>query len=116
MLLVSATTKRKLWFSFLFLSLVFSLEAQENSPYSRYGLGDFVPNQSILNRGMGGIGAGYVDYDKRYDLKDQYPKSQDVNFLNPASYSKLRITSFNLGFEIDSRTLRSPAQANKFTA
>ena len=116
MLLVSATTKRKLWFSFLFLSLVFSLEAQENSPYSRYGLGDFVPNQSVLNRGMGGIGAGYVDYDKRYDLKDQYPKSQDVNFLNPASYSKLRITSFNLGFEIDSRTLRSPAQANKFTA
>ncbi|HTE13364.1 MAG TPA: hypothetical protein VK645_20435, partial [Chitinophagaceae bacterium] len=30
--------------------------------------------------------------------------------------SKLRITSFNLGFEIDSRTLRSPAQADKFTA
>jgi hypothetical protein len=79
-------------------------------------LGDFVPTQSVLNRGMGGIGAGYVDYDKRYDLKDQYPKSQDVNFLNPASYSKLRITSFNLGFEIDSRTLRSPARANKFTA
>ena len=116
MLLVSATTKRKLWFSFLFLSFVFSLQAQENSPYSRYGFGDLVPNLPVLNRGMGGIGAGYVDYDKRYDLKDQYPKSQNVNFLNPASYSKLRITSFNLGFEIDSRTLRSSAQADKFTA
>ncbi len=117
MLLVSATTKRKLWFSLLSLSLVFnSLHAQENSPYSRYGLGDLLPNQSILNRGMGGISAGYVDYDKRYDLKGIYPKSQNVNFANPASYSKLRITSFNLGFEIDSRTLRSPAQADKFTA
>ncbi|MEO5639248.1 MAG: hypothetical protein ABIR15_19100 [Chitinophagaceae bacterium] len=116
MLLVSATTKRKLWFSFLLLPFVSTLVAQENSPYSRYGLGDLVPNQPVLNRGMGGIGAGYVDYDKRYDLKDIYPKSQNVNFLNPASYSKLRITSFNLGFEIDSRTLRSPAQADKFTA
>ncbi|HTL10102.1 MAG TPA: hypothetical protein VL307_17630 [Chitinophagaceae bacterium] len=113
---MSATTKHKLWFSFLFLAFVSNLQAQENSPYSRYGFGDLVPNQPILNRGMGGIGAGYVDYDKRYDLKDQYPKSQNVNFLNPASYSKIRITSFNLGFEIDSRTLRSPSQAEKFTA
>jgi hypothetical protein len=116
MLLVSATTKRKLWFSLLSLSLVISLHAQENSPYSRYGLGDLLPSQSILNRGMGGISAGYVDYDKRFDLKGIYPKSQNVNFVNPASYSKLRITSFNLGFEIDSRTLRSPAQADKFSA
>ena len=69
MLLVSATTKRKLWFSLLSLSLVISLQAQENSPYSRYGLGDLLPSQSILNRGMGGISAGYVDYDKRFDLK-----------------------------------------------
>ena len=116
MLLVSATTKHKLWFSFLFLLLVGSLQAQENSPYSRYGLGDILPNQSIPNRGMGGISAGYVDYDKRFDLKGIYPKSQNVNFVNPASYAKLRITSFNLGFEIDSRTLRSPSQADKFSA
>jgi hypothetical protein len=116
MLLVSATTKHKLCFSFLILLLGFNLQAQENSPYSRYGLGDILPNQAILNRGMGGISAGYVDYDKRYDLKEIYPKAQNINFLNPASYSKLRITSFNLGFEIDSRTLRSPAQADKFSA
>ncbi len=116
MLLVSAITKRKLWFSFLFLLLVTSLQAQENSPYSRYGFGDLVPNQPVLNRGMGGIAAGYVDYDKRYDLKDQYPKSQNVNFTNPASYAKIRITSFNLGFEIDSKTLRSPSKPDKFNA
>ena len=34
--------------------------AQENSPYSRYGLGDVSPSQNINNRGMGGISAGFV--------------------------------------------------------
>ncbi len=93
----------------------FGASAQENSPYSRYGLGDIVPNQSIDARGMGGLSAGYVDYDRRFDLRDQYPKSQTVNFLNPASYSKLRITSFNLGFEVDNRTIRSNTEQRKFT-
>jgi hypothetical protein len=37
---------------------------------------------------MGGIAAAYVDYDKRFDLKDQYPRSQTINFVNPASYSR----------------------------
>lgn len=63
---------------------------------------------------MGGISAGYVDYDKRFDLKDQYPKSQSVNFLNPASYAKMRITSFDLGFEVDSRTLLASDTQSKF--
>lgn len=65
---------------------------------------------------MGGVAAAFVDYDKRFDLKDRYPKSQTINFLNPASYSKIRITSFDLGFEVDSRTLRSAEQAKKFSA
>ena len=55
--------------------------AQENSPYSRYGLGDIVPKTNIVSRGMGGISAGYSDY-------------QSINFINPASYSKLRTTIF----------------------
>lgn len=90
--------------------------AQENSPYSRYGLGDLAPNSSVVNRSMGGISAAYVDYDKRFDLKEIYPKSQTINFINPASYSRLRITSFDLGFEVDSRTLRSTELAKKFTS
>jgi hypothetical protein len=115
MRLASATTKYKLLFSLLLTISVFQVYSQENSPYSRYGLGDIVPGQSITSRGMGGISAGYVDYDKRYDLKQVYPKSQTINFLNPATYSKLRITSFDLAFEVDSRTLRSPEQAKKYT-
>src|SRR5215470_15167865 len=50
------------------------LSAQENSPYSRYGLGDVAPSGNVVNRGMGGVSAAYAD-----------PFS--INFTNPASYS-----------------------------
>ena len=114
---VSLTINNRTKLLFLLLSF-FSLAAfsQENSPYSRYGLGDILPNASIVNRSMGGVAAAYVDYDKRFDQKDFYPKSQTVNFLNPASYSKMRITSFDLGFEVDNRTLNSIESAEKFKA
>lgn len=88
--------------------------SQENSPYSRYGMGDLVPSASIMSRSMGGIAAGLVDYDKRYDLKFQYPKPQSLNFLNPATYSRTRLTTFDLGFEVDNRTLVEPATGEKF--
>ena len=92
-----------------------SSSAQENSPYSRYGMGDLVPNTSIINRSMGGVAAAYADYDRRYDERG-LPKAQTVNFLNPASYAKMRITSFDLGFEVDSRTISSASLGEKFNA
>ncbi|HYE53446.1 MAG TPA: hypothetical protein VD996_01335 [Chitinophagaceae bacterium] len=87
----------------LFLSCCLQLSAQENSPYSRYGLGDQVPNGNIINRAMGGVSTAYFDY-------------QSINYLNPATYSKLRVTTFDLGFEVDSRTLREPNNPGKFSA
>lgn len=75
-----------------FISLV---QAQtENSPYSRYGLGDLVPGQSIASRGMGGLSAAYFDY-------------TSINFINPASYSKISATTLDLGFEFATRTIRA---------
>jgi hypothetical protein len=90
--------------------------AQENSPYSRYGWGNMVPSTPISTRGMGGISAGYVDYDKRYDFKQVYPKSQAINFLNPASYSRLKITSFDLGLEMENQVLKSQNSTDKYKA
>jgi hypothetical protein len=87
----------------LFSTYCLQVAAQENSPYSRYGLGDPVPQGNIINRAMGGISAGYFDY-------------QSINYLNPASYSKLKVTTFDLGFEVDNRTLREPNVPGKFTA
>lgn len=51
--------------------------AQDNSPYSRYGIGDLTSTTNINNRGMGGITAGYTD-------------QLSVNFNNPASYSSFQ--------------------------
>src|SRR5215216_7226414 len=59
------------------LSFFKNVCAQENSPYSRYGIGDLVPNTNTVNRGMGGISAAYVD-------------ALSINFNNPASYSKFQ--------------------------
>ncbi len=86
-------------FCFLYVS------AQENSPFSRYGLGDIYPNQNIATRGMGGITAGYYN-------------EQALNTINPSSYSALRyiniyggakgaLISYDFGLSIDARTLRS---------
>lgn len=75
--------------------------AQENSPYSRYGIGDIAPNQNMVNRSMGGISAGYADF-------------QTINFVNPASLANLRSTIFDLGGSIDIRNLKSNNSPEKF--
>ncbi len=90
------------------------LIAQDNSPYSRYGLGDLHPNSNILNRGMAGISAAYSD-------------QLSVNFSNPASYSgfyslqqaKSKKTEYgrillDVGLNYDSRTLRETNNPQKY--
>ncbi|MFY0252816.1 hypothetical protein ACDQ55_02560 [Chitinophaga sp. 30R24] len=66
--------------------------AQDNSPYSRYGLGDLNNNQNTVNRGMGGVSQAYSD-------------PQSVNFINPASYSSLLLTTFDVGVEGGARSI-----------
>ena len=89
------------------LSIVFGLSfaanAQENSPYSRYGLGDLTPNQNMFTRGMGGISAATND-------------GRSLNFTNPASFSGIGLTIFDVGGEVDTRTLKSSNPAQKFTS
>lgn len=77
--------------------------AQENSPYSRYGIGNLVPKGNILNRGMAGVSAGIAD-------------PATVNFVNPASYSNLIYTTLDIGAEVDSRTLKSINPQGNFTS
>jgi len=95
-------------FSAILLLLVIFLlalqgKAQENSPYSRYGLGDFVPGQNILNRGMGGLSSAFADY-------------SSVNFTNPASYASLKITTFDIGLDYNSRSLKALNPPRKFNS
>lgn len=102
MRLVSIT---KTTFRLGFLLVLGSLNAssQENSPYSRYGLGDIFPGQHIISRGMGGLSSPYVD-------------GQSINFYNPASYSGLRVVTLDVGIGIDNQTLRSENPTKKFTS
>lgn len=92
------------------------VSAQENAPYSRYGLGELVPNTHVLNRGMGGISAGYANF-------------LEVNANNPASYaafktfveerSKKAISGrvlLDVGITQENRTLQSPNQTTRFSS
>lgn len=79
----------------------YTANAQENSPYSRYGMGDILPNQNIVNRGMGGVAAGHNDI-------------LSLNFVNPASLGTLGNTIFDMGAEVDIRNLKSNISPDKF--
>jgi hypothetical protein len=88
----------------VFTLFIYSIvSAQENSPYSRYGAGDLVPNQNVVSRGMGGVAIGFGDY-------------QSINFINPASQGYISNTILDLGGEVDIRTLKSISSTSKYTA
>ena len=105
----------------LFLNVILmtagsAVKAQDNSPYSRYGIGTLSPSTNILNRGMGSIVAAYND-------------PLTVNFNNPASYASFKTyleqkskkaTSgrviLDAGINFGSRTLREGNNPDKFTS
>ena len=83
--------------------LQMSASAQENSPYSRYGIGDLTPNHNVFTKGMAGISAAVSE-------------NRSINFTNPASLSEIYNTILDVGTEIDYRTLKSSSPAKKFTS
>jgi hypothetical protein len=103
MRLVSTTINPKLKLGFLLLLGSFTAVAQENAPFSRYGLGDIFPSQNIATKGMAGLSAPYVD-------------GQTVNFYNPATYGTRRIVTFDVGVTVDSRTLKSADPVKKYNS
>ena len=110
------TMTKSLPLLFVACGLQLVANAQENSPYSRYGIGDIIPNHNIISRGMGGIAAGvgtdYLNINGIY-----YPsRNQPINFVNPASLGSLANTIFEIGAEADVRTLKSTNPAKKFTS
>lgn len=76
---------RKLILATLLLGSALSINAQSgtNSPYSQYGLGVLSDQTSGFNRGMNGVGLGFHEHNQ-------------VNCLNPASYSSIDSLSFIL--------------------
>jgi hypothetical protein len=103
----------------LFVSLLLGITAsfsQDNSPYSRYGMGDMVPSTNVNSRGMGGISSGLNDF-------------LSINFNNPASYGSFQTLKeatakkiakgraiLDVGLNFENRTLREPNSVGKFSA
>jgi hypothetical protein len=88
-------------FCLLLTALPFFCFAQENSPYSRYGVGNIIPTGSIQSRSMGGISAGVSDF-------------FSINSVNPASYGDLILTTLDVGVEYDGRTIKSSNPAGTY--
>ena len=62
-------------------ALVANAQSGTNSPYSQFGLGILSDQTSGFNRGMNGLGIGYR-------------QGNQVNFINPASYSSMDSLTF----------------------
>ena len=103
-----------LMLSFMLISgIAFS---QDNSPYSRYGIGDLTPSGNILTRSMGGVNAAYIDH-------------LSVNFNNPASFAfyqsyrekkSKKLSSgralLDIGIDLENRSLIESDNPDNFVA
>lgn len=83
-------TKRIPGFRYVGVMVFFGLLSlpawSQNSPYSRFGLGDVKNSQNIANRAMGGVSEAFGD-------------GQSINFINPASYANIQLTTIDVGLE-----------------
>ena len=126
--------------SVLFLLVAYtSINAQDNSPYSRYGLGNQFPRTNVTSRAMGGVSAAYVGTylgyaavtDQNNVIKDSvaFTEVLSVNYANPASYSAFqanmeqrskKVSSarvmLDIGVSFNNRKLTEPNTPNSFTS
>jgi hypothetical protein len=70
------------------------IEPKTNSPYSRFGLGDFVEQYYAAAAGMAGLSAAFND-------------PYHLNILNPASLTQLQATAFEVGINARYANLNS---------
>jgi hypothetical protein len=77
-----------------------SVQAQINSPFSRYGLGNENYNsQNATSQALGGFTTAYTAA-----MNGSF--GQSVNFNNPASFGSIFMTTLDLGVNLTSTTLK----------
>ena len=84
MIFLNTIPKKLAFLLILVLPVLLSAQAQDNSPYSRFGFGDIEDNNFFYSQYMGGLGASYHS-------------PYNINIVNPASLSYLAATSFDIG-------------------
>jgi hypothetical protein len=92
-------TKKTIALSAILFSTTY-IQAQENSPYSRYGLGNIKQTENVSNRGMGGV-----------SIADD--NSLIANPTNPATYTGLKMTSYQFSVEGSSVNIKNATGANR---
>lgn len=91
---------RKIFLFFILAITIQVLDAQERTPYSRYGLGYMFDNNNAQSSQMGGLGAAFQS-------------GETVNYLNPASYAALQLTTFDGGFAGNFERIKTQTQKAK---
>ena len=90
--------------SIVFMVTLASAQVNTYSPYSYFGIGNLVYSNSIINNSMAGLGSTLTN-------------SYLLNNLNPASYSYLKMTSFELGTSSQfTKMTQNNITQNNFTA
>jgi hypothetical protein len=74
-----------------------TIQAQTFSPQSRFGLGNMHSPIFSSNKAMGGISAAFRG-------------SRDINYLNPASYSAINYTTFDIGLQFYGNVISDSAR------
>ena len=97
------TVKNIFFFSLLTGVLSATAQTTSTSPYSQYGLGDLKGSLLPQNRAMGGLSMGI----RKPGLYD------NINLANPASYSTLELTTFDVGASMDLRKLSKSGISGK---
>ncbi|RRN76836.1 hypothetical protein EIM50_22660, partial [Pseudoxanthomonas sp. SGD-10] len=78
-----------------------------NSPYSRFGVGELKGTYLPQNRSLGNLAYGI----------STVGVYNNINIANPASYSQLRLTAFDIGVNVNAQTLkRDNLSENSFNA
>ena len=86
-------TKNILTILSFFLPLILLSQPKDNSPYSRFGMGDIVDRNFFSSQFMGGLGASFTD-------------AYQINIVNPAALSHLTTTSLDIGLSAELSSLR----------
>lgn len=93
--------KKFSFFVFLLATTLVFGQQNDNSPYSRFGIGDQHDQSFNHLRQMGGMGASYVD-------------NFHINTINPASYAFLNSTAFDIGVFAKYTSLKDSKNTNAF--
>lgn len=91
----------------LFTTVSASAQNTSSSPYSQFGLGDLKASLLPQNKALGGLINGF---------RKPGPYS-NINLANPASYSAIQLTTFDIGATTDIRQLsKTGVSENSFNA